>query len=516
MVELAIEGDQSGSVRAVFDETYATLSEPEQRAFRLLSLVPGPSFTTDVAAAMIEAPRWEAEQVVRGLATAHLIDEQSFGRYTFHDLVRAFGLDRARRAGDGPHAATERLLGHYLHRAVAAAQMVSPERIRLPRPAFLGPVDTVPFADRQEALDWLSEERHNLVAGVHHAARYGPAASSWYLVDALRGFFWLNSPSVEWLGCAQAALAAARQHGAADGEAAVSLGIAQLLLHHDRHEESLQAYLECLTAMRAAGWIVGEATALSHIGNVHMHAGRLGTARDMQQQALDISLRQGLDRTEAFSLHALGRIECYAGDLTHARELVERSYVLCDDIGDRYGAIYALIDLAMIETELGRHQEAFVTLRRGFQQAAELGPPVLKVRCRSMLAHIHRSLGRDDEAAVHYERAVELARGINVKVHEAEAVIGLAAVTANRGDLAQATRHAETAMSICHRSGFGLLEADTHAVLAEIHSLGGSPGQSADHHGTALSMYEQSGYLLGRTRLLRMPHAANQLPAAIG
>lgn len=518
LAELTLDGDQSGSVRAVFDETYATLSDAEQRAFRLVSLVPGPSFTTDAVAAVIEASRPEAERLLHGLAAAHLVNEQSFGRYTFHDLIRSFGQEQARSAGDDTHAALERLLDWYLNMTLAAAALVSPERIRLPRPTGLEPADGTGFADRPTALGWLAAEQHNLVAAAHHAARYGPAASSWYLVDALRGFFWLNSPSVEWLGCAQAALGAARDNDAADGEAAVSLGIAQLLLHHGRHKESLQVYLESLAAMRRAGWTIGEATALSHIGNVHMHAGSLGSARDLQHQALSLSRRFGLDKAEACALHALGRIECYAGELELARTLVQRSHAICVRINDDYGAVYALIDLALIETELGRHPAAMETLHRGFRQAVGLGPPVLKVRCRNTLAHIHRSLGQDVEAAVQYEQAVELARGINIKVHEAEAVIGLAAVAVNRGDLRQARQHAESALAICRQAGFGLLEADTHAILAEICGRDGLTAEAEANHDLAVSMYEEAGYLLGKTRLLAMPHSAKlpRSPAIIG
>ncbi|BFU46073.1 hypothetical protein KRMM14A1004_43100 [Krasilnikovia sp. MM14-A1004] len=518
LVELTLDGDQSGSVRAVFDETYATLPAAEQRAFRLVSLVPGPSFTTDAAAALLDAPGSEAERLLHGLATAHMINEQSFGRYTLHDLIRSFGKDLAASAGDDTGAATERLLTWSLDTTLAAAALVSPERIRLPRPPGGPPARGLTFEDRAAALAWLAAERRNLVAAVHHAAQYGPAPLSWYLVDALRGFFWLNSPSVEWLGCAEAALAVAREHEAADGEAAVSLGIAQLLLHHGRHRESLQLYLESLAAMRRAGWAIGEVTALSHIGNVHMHAGRLGSARDMQQQALSMSQRLGLDKGKAFALHALGRIEWYAGELELARTLVQRSYAICVRLGDDYGAVYALIELAMVDTDLGRHEAALEALHESFRQAAKLGTPVLQVRCRNTLAHIHRRLGHDAEAAVQYEKAVELARGINIKVHEAEAVIGLAALAVNGGDLRQAELHAQAALAICRPAGFALLEADTYAIMAEICSREGLVAEADAYHDVALAMYEETGYLLGRTHLLAMPHAARRPPtaAAIG
>ncbi|GAA2520630.1 hypothetical protein Ahu01nite_076120 [Winogradskya humida] len=509
LVELTLDGDQSGSIRAVLNETYATLSESEQRAFRLVSVVPGSAFTTDAVSALLDVPKPEADLLLQGLATVHMVHEQSFGRYTLHDLIRSFGKNLAASAGDGTQAAIARMLNWYLDRTLTAAELVAPERIRLPAPAWREPDGQAAFDGRPEALAWLVAERHNLVAAIHHAARSGPVALSWYLVDALRGFFWLSSPAVEWLGCADAALTAARAHDAADGEAAVSLGIAQLLLHHGQHSRALQVYLDSLAAMRRAGWAVGEATAMSHIGNVHMHSGDLDSARDLQQQTLGMAQRLGLEKAEACALHALGRIEWYAGALEVARTLVQQSYTICVRIGDRYGSVYALIERAMIDADLGHYPAAMEALDESFRRSAELGTPVLQVRCRSTLAYIHSCLGRDAEATKQYEQAVQLARGINIQVHEVEAVIGLATMALRRGDLPQARQHVELALEICRPAGFRLLEADAYAVLAEIRYRDGFPAEAQAHHDLATAIYEKSGYLRGRDRMLAMPHSGS-------
>jgi hypothetical protein len=66
------------------------------------------------------------------------------------------------------------------------------------------------FDDCGQALAWLDAERANLVAAVVTASNNGSGPAAWLLSDALRGYFWLRVPLVDWLAVAQAALTAAR------------------------------------------------------------------------------------------------------------------------------------------------------------------------------------------------------------------------------------------------------------------------------------------------------------------
>ena len=79
--------------------------------FRLLGLHPGADFDGWSAAALADAPRREAEDVLEALVDAHLLRSAEPGRYTFHDLLREY----ARRLGTGePEQPRRRLHDYYL------------------------------------------------------------------------------------------------------------------------------------------------------------------------------------------------------------------------------------------------------------------------------------------------------------------------------------------------------------------------------------------------------------------
>ncbi len=104
-----------------------------RRLFRLLGLVPGPDVTEHAAAALAHTDPATAARLIDRLAAAHLIEEHTAGRCTFHDLPRLFAAERARAEDCAAErrAATERLLGHYLRVVDVAAGRLWANRLRI-------------------------------------------------------------------------------------------------------------------------------------------------------------------------------------------------------------------------------------------------------------------------------------------------------------------------------------------------------------------------------------------------
>jgi hypothetical protein len=166
-------GDPATSVRAVFSWSYQQLSEPAARIFRLAGLHPGPSITTHAAASLAGIPAGHARRLLTELTRANLLIEHAVGRYTFHDLLRAYAADLASMSDgtDDPRVALTRLFDHYVATAAAAMDRLHPAE---PRPRI--PPTPFPAADLvtpQEALSWLDAERPALVAVSIHAATEG-------------------------------------------------------------------------------------------------------------------------------------------------------------------------------------------------------------------------------------------------------------------------------------------------------------------------------------------------------
>ena len=141
----ALAADETTTqVRAVFSWSYQALEPGPGRAFRLLSLHPGPDISTPAAAALIDAPIPATRRLLRTLTAGHLLEETGRDRYQFDDLVRVYAAECAQASEPEPRraAAIRRLLTFYMHTADAFFRTLGPanEHILLdPPPASCRP-----------------------------------------------------------------------------------------------------------------------------------------------------------------------------------------------------------------------------------------------------------------------------------------------------------------------------------------------------------------------------------------
>jgi DNA-binding XRE family transcriptional regulator len=176
-------GDRSARVRAVFSWSYTTLTPLPARLFRLLSLHPGPDFSAAAAASLVDRPPADTHRLLTELAAINLLTEHSPGRYTFHDLLRAYAGEQARdvESDRERRAALNRLLDHYVHTAHAAELRFNPQRDPIPVPLTA----SVPGShveqiadDRTAAGAWLTGELPVLLGSRSHDSRRTPGSTS--------------------------------------------------------------------------------------------------------------------------------------------------------------------------------------------------------------------------------------------------------------------------------------------------------------------------------------------------
>jgi hypothetical protein len=116
-------GDPATDVRVVFSRSYHVLSPASARLFRLLGLPPGPEIAIPAAASLAGVPIEHVWPLLAELTRAHLVAEPAPGRFTLHDLLRAYAAELARDV-DTEAAARAASLGWLVGR---------------PRVVFLGP-----------------------------------------------------------------------------------------------------------------------------------------------------------------------------------------------------------------------------------------------------------------------------------------------------------------------------------------------------------------------------------------
>ena len=210
------------SVAAAFDLSYADLTPGQQRLFRRLGLVPGPSIDAYAAAALDGTSLDAARRHLDELYDQHLIGEPAPGRYQLHDLLREHA--RTLAAADDPgraDAAASRLLDYYLHTALAASEHIPSSNgpTSAPLPPARPPECAPPLSTPEQAAAWLEAERANLHAAVGYAGgqRAAPACHAdprrHGRLPAVRGH-WDQA-----LALHQTALAAARRAGDRPGQA---------------------------------------------------------------------------------------------------------------------------------------------------------------------------------------------------------------------------------------------------------------------------------------------------------
>ncbi|NGO07973.1 hypothetical protein G5C60_10005 [Streptomyces sp. HC44] len=99
-------------VRDALEASYRRLTEPAQRALRLLARPDVPAFTARTASLLLDLPLDAAQDLVELLVDDHLlqpVDGENRG-YRMHRLVRTFGLEQAARCETGreQHTALDR------------------------------------------------------------------------------------------------------------------------------------------------------------------------------------------------------------------------------------------------------------------------------------------------------------------------------------------------------------------------------------------------------------------------
>lgn len=279
-------GDEATDVRAVFSWSCRTLSPPAAQLFRLLSLHPGPDVSAPAVASLSGVDGQATGSLLTELTRANLFTEHTYGRYAFHDLLRAYAADLADEAEPPAErrAATHRLLDHCLHTAHAADLALHPHFSAISLPPPRAGVTPERPRSRSAAAAWFTTEVPVLLAAVPLAARSGFEGHAWRLAWTMAGFLHRQGHWQDWLGTQRIALAAASRIGdqAGQGHAHRSLGLAcSRLRRYDEADDHLRRALDLFTD-------VGDDAGRAH---TCLNLGQLAERQGQHQQALRHSRR---------------------------------------------------------------------------------------------------------------------------------------------------------------------------------------------------------------------------------
>jgi tetratricopeptide (TPR) repeat protein len=343
------------------------------------------------------------------LAQAHLISEPSPGRYTMHDLLRAYAaeLTQDEESSTDRAAATRRMLGHYAHTACHADGFLDP---RLEVPPALTPLpegaESERITDHAHALAWFKTEHRVLVAAVHQPVEFD--VEVWELAWSIRRFLamqghWHNESDV-----LMAALAAGRRLGDERKQAFAYLHLGGTHVWFGRYAEARDDLQAALDRYGAAKDIVGQAYAHHQFAWMLDRQEAIADALTHSEQALDLFRAAEHQTGQAKALNAVGWFHTLLGRHAAAIEYCQRALDLQTLLGDHRGAANSWHSIGYAHKELGDDERAIACYEEAVALYHRAGYPITEARVLIELANIRRDLGHGESARAGWQQAHDI------------------------------------------------------------------------------------------------------------
>ena len=465
------------AVRASLALSYQALEPTARTLFGRLGLLEAPDVATWVAAALLDRPAEQAEEMADRLVDARLLeaagrDVSGQVRYRMHDLVRVYARECA-QAADPPgeqRAALARALGGWLHLAERAdARLGSPLLEPVYGPAARWPVSPAAAEGLlANTLAWLEAERPALVAAVIQAASLGMASLAWELTSALTQFLAAHMHIDDWRRCTSEALAAARRAHDPRGEGAVLLSVgtlhavcgrpgqaggcweAALAIFERLADDTSRAMCLAGLALCPSGHVTfqrrrqqaqdalalldqgcgsprARTCVLYCLGLLHHNHGRLDLARPCFEEALALHRRLGSRRGQARLLYQLGAVLIKQGRDDQAVGALRQALVIFRQLGDRVNGTPAELYLGTALVHLGRYRQARPLLEPHLHSSF----PVVRGLALRGLGELDHAQGRHDHARQALCEALRLFRELGIPAEQKATLRALKALDDN-------------------------------------------------------------------------------------
>jgi DNA-binding SARP family transcriptional activator/Tfp pilus assembly protein PilF len=403
-------GDAVTNVRAVFSWSYQALTPAAARLFRLLGLHAGPDIGAPAAASLAGLPIDRVRRLLAELTGGHLLVEHRPGRYTCHDLLRAYAAEQvhANDTQGDRHTALCRALDHYMHTARAASLLMEPNRDPVPIMPALPGVEPEPLTDDGAALAWFNEEYSVLLAAVDKAVTAGLDLRVWQIAWYL-GTFLARQGHLDELAAAQGtALAAAERLGDRKRQAKSHRGLAHAYVRLGRFDDAATHLRQALRVCDELGDHVGRAHTCLHLAWLCGQRGehREGLAHNMR--ALDDFRSAGHQVGQARALNAVGWTYATLGDHRQALAHCEEALALLIALDDRHGAAGTWDSLGYAHLHLGHHKQAATCYRHAVDLYRRLGDRLGESTTLQYLGDVHEADGDQPAARAAWQQALTI------------------------------------------------------------------------------------------------------------
>ncbi|MEV0299176.1 tetratricopeptide repeat protein [Nocardia sp. NPDC050710] len=408
----ALDAGDNTSVRVAFSWSYQQLSRPAARMFRLLALHPGPDISVSATASMAGVEPRQARATLRELLRVHLVTQNSQGRFSFHDLLRAYATELTHVHDNDAerHTAQQRMLDHYLHTAHGAALSMYPRRQPFaPRQSPLDGVSVDRLVDYPEALRWFSAEHAAIMAVLRLAVAAGHDTYAWQLPHMLSEYLERHAHWQDWNTVQHLALTAAQHCGDLSGQAQALLRLARMVgWLFGNHRDAEDHLKRALKLFRAQSDQSGEADTHGEIAGSYVRQNRHAEALRSGKRALSLYRACGNRAGEAITLNSLGWYCAVLGDYPQAVSYGRQSLVLHRELGNLSGESATLDTLGYAFHYLGDYTLAIEYFQRAIALARELGHRYNEANRLDHLGDTYSSAGDLTAARDNWQQAFDI------------------------------------------------------------------------------------------------------------
>ncbi|MGC5011996.1 tetratricopeptide repeat protein [Streptosporangium sp. DT93] len=436
-------------VAAAFTVSYEQLTTVQQRMFRLLGLVPGDDFDAHAAAALTGSSPAEAEGTLEELLDAHLLQQHTAGRYSFHDLLRDYAQQTclATESEGERDAAADRLRAYYLAAALLCVRTLGHGSSHRPLSEPVPLAEPQAVTTRDQAVAWLDAERGNLVAAaltVHDI----------WAVD-------------------------------------MSMTLWQYLYYHVHYSEALALHRHASDVTQRLGDQNVHIQILINLGITFWKSARYEQALQHHRQALDLASRIGDRATQSRALINLGITCAMTGNYERSNGYLERSLVLSRETGNRQREARNLLNIGINYERMGRYRLALRYQEQALACARGIEDQVTEGRALGTLGYTYGRLGRHELAVSHSRLALAVARRTGDRGWEVEILNTLGAAYTGLRRYQEALPCYRQSLALGREIGNRSSQAETLAELGNFYLQSGRHSEARDHHQQALAMIDE-------------------------
>jgi tetratricopeptide (TPR) repeat protein len=397
-------------VKATFELGYGQLEPAQARAFRLLGLADGPDISLAAAAAVLDLPVEDTEDLLESLVDTSLLESAAPGRYRFHDLVRLYARACAERDENPPserEAALSRLLDFYL---ATAAGVYAIER---PGDRLVDDLETtrypgLRFTDGPAALDWLYTESSSLLACVRQAAGTARLRRAVDLLWASRDLAESGANSRQYEATALAMCDATQAVGDTRAEGRARIALTGFLLVSGRIQQAAEEAGLAMERASAAADPTAASWAAQDCGLIALHQHRYSEGKVFFDRAIEGFRAAGNGLCEATALCNLSRAYMGMGNTAKAIEFAENGLAVHVRVGSTMRLANGHYALGVALTTAGRHRDGLAQFSWALTIFVDHRQRLWAGTTHFRIAETHLAARRPGPAAQHAEQALAL------------------------------------------------------------------------------------------------------------